>query len=73
MPYFDYYYSNSTSTWIPATEIQQSYGEYVQERERHDCMMEQMWLEEQERIDKMDELRKDKEKYPLFFLKEGIV
>jgi len=61
-------YATGTSTWI-----QQDYEEYQRKREQQDLMMEQMWQEEQERIDKMDELRRDKEKYPLFFLKEGIV
>jgi len=80
MPYFTYYGSSTdcTDTWsslfnITAAQIQQDYEEYRRKREQQDLMMEQMWQEEQERIDKMDELRRDKEKYPLFFLKEGIV
>ena len=39
--------------------------------------MQQMWEEHQQECDKQDrdraELAKDKQKYPLFFLKEGIV
>ena len=39
--------------------------------------IQQMWEEHQKECDKQDreraELAKDKQKYPLFFLKEGIV
>ena len=66
-------WSTSSGPWSPHTFAQEQYEEYQRERERQDSMLEQMWHEEQERIDKMDELRRDKEKYPLFFLKEGIV
>jgi len=83
MPNWTYHYAIGTSassdvfwtssTPLTATQVQQQYEEWKQECERQDHMIEQIWREEQERIDKMDELRKDKEKYPLFFLEEGIV
>ena len=46
--------------------IEQAWVKYLQERERQDLIMEQMIREEAE-------LEEDKRKYPLFFLKEGIV
>ena len=77
MPDWTYCYSSyaaGTSTsdgWInisvpSVTQIQQDYEEYQRERKEQDRIHKQI-LQEQA------ELAKDKKKYPLFFLKEGIV
>lgn len=67
-------YAAGTSTsdgWVnisvpSVSQVQQDYEVYIRERERQDRVMEQM-LQEQA------ELEEEKRKYPLFFLKEGIV
>ena len=46
--------------------FEQHYEEYRREREKHDQIYDLQMEEERQLI-------KDKEKYPLFFLKEGIV
>ena len=52
---------------------QQQYEEYRRECERQDRTYEmQMQIHEQQ-MEEERQLIKDKEKYPLFFLKEGIV
>ena len=69
---------NSTGTEfsvrIPtAAQMQQELEQYQRECERQDRIYEmqmQMWEEEME---KERQLIKDKERYPLFFWKEGIV
>lgn len=59
------------------TQMQQEYEEYRRECLHQDTMYEQqMQMHEQQYEQQMEEERqliKDKEKYPLFFLKEGIV
>ena len=65
--------SSEFSFRVPtAARMQQELEEYQRERKRKDLMMEQMWLEETERIEEERQLIKDKERYPLFFWKENI-
>ena len=55
------------------TQIQQEYEDYRRECERQDQVYElQMQMHEQQ-MEEERQLIKDKKKYPLFFLKEGIV
>ena len=54
------------SGFFAFTQIQQEYEDYRRERERQDHIHEEI-LQEQA------ELAEDKKKYPLFYLKEGIV
>jgi len=81
--WINYYvsYTAGTSTsdeWInifvpPISQVSQQYEEWKQERECQDQIYElQMQMHEQQ-IEEERQLIKDKEKYPLFFLKEGIV
>ena len=66
--------SSEFSVRIPtAAQMQQELEQYQRECERQDRIYEmqmQMWEEEME---KERQLIKDKERYPLFFLKEGII
>jgi len=71
----DWIHSTSTTSWggdvwapthRTAAQVQQSYEEYQQECERQDRIMER-------RLREQAELEEDKRKYPLFFLKDGIV
>lgn len=85
MPYsFDYDTVTYTSLdgWttnisLSAAQIQQDYEEYRRECERKDRIWElQMQIDQQQmeqQVEEEKQLIKDKEKYPLFFLKEGIV
>lgn len=89
MPTWPNYYSSydagtsSTPTFshLTATQVQQEYAEYIKRRERKERTIQQLWEEHQQMLDKQkqqaerqaEELREDKRKYPLFFLKEGIV
>lgn len=72
----NYYFSYDTGTSFSsqtAAQIQQEFEEYQYQRVRE----QQMWAEHQELMDKLDrqaeEEAEDRQKYPLFFLKEGIV
>lgn len=74
MPYYTYHTSFSSGTiWddTPDTNVysQNDPAQYAREK--------QVWVEHQELMDKLDkqaeELQEDKRKYPLFFLKGGIV
>lgn len=60
-----------------ANQIQQEYEEWERENERQDRIWElQMQMHQQQMEQQAEEekqLIKDKERYPLFFLKEGIV
>ena len=87
MPDWTYYYGSydtgtSTSTEfsvrVPtAAQMQQELEQYQRECERQDRIYEQQiqMLEQQmeEEMEKERQLIEDKRKYPLFFLKEGIV
>ena len=81
MPYFTYYSGESidsrivwdSATYITETQLQQQCEEYAQEGERQDQIYElQMQMHEQQ-MEEERQLIKDKERYPLFFLKEGIL
>ena len=80
MPYYeDYTYAGTTDssgtsfTWSFSGALQQMYGEWQEECKRQDQMYElQMQMHEQEMEEKR-QLIEDKRKYPLFYLKEGIV
>ncbi len=83
--YFTFDYDSTSSSpdlsgWVTfstAAQVQQQYEEYRQEQERQQSLIQQFWDEHQQMCDEQarqaEELRKDKVKYPLFFLKEGIV
>ena len=59
---------------IPSTsQIQQDYKEFQREYERQDQLYELQLLQEQVDLEEERQLIKDKERYPLFFLKDGIV
>ena len=58
--------ASSWSTWSSFDSTQQDYEEYQRECEEQDRIHKQI-LQEQA------ELAEDKKRYPLFFLKEGIV
>ena len=74
-------YAAGTSTsdgWINRfidldAELQQEFEAYQQERKRKDLIMEQEWQDAKMQVEKERQLIEDKERYPLFFLKEGIV
>ena len=51
----------------------EGYEEYQRERERQDCVNEQQMQMFEQQMEEERQLIKDKERYPLFFLKEGIV
>jgi hypothetical protein len=80
---FDYGAGTSTSFgWInisvpSASQIQQEYEEYQRECEHDDRIMEQQMREADEQcykeMQEKAERAEEKRKYPLFFLKEGIV
>lgn len=57
---------NFYATIPPIPQVQQDYTEYIQECERQDHIIQQQ-------IEKEKQLQEDKENYPLFFLKGGIV
>jgi len=73
MPNWEGYYFN----YDTGTSIQQEYEEFVRDCERQDRRYEQMMREAEEQcyqeMKQAEELREDKRKYPLFFLKDGIV
>lgn len=61
----------SNDDWInisipPVSQVQQEYEEYVRECEQQDREIER-------KLQEQAELEEDKKKYPLFFLKEGII
>ena len=59
---------------IPSvTQIRQDYEEYQRECERQDQVYEQQMQMMEQQMEEERQLAKDKKKYPLFFLKEGIV
>ena len=62
---------------LTATQIQEQYAASRREQERLDYFYHQMWESEQQRrreeLEQEKQLQEDKRKYPLFFLKEGIV
>lgn len=77
MPNFTYY-SEGTSTryeygWVSATYIQQMWEEHQQECARQDAIMEQLIRADEEQAEKDRQRQEDKKKYPLFFIKDGIV
>ena len=71
MPNYIYTDDNWTVTtdsysWLSSDPIQQMWEEHQQECERQDREIQAM-------MQRQAELIEDKRKYPLFFLKEGIV
>ncbi len=60
---------NAGTTWN--TISYEQYCDEIYEAQR--LRDEQMWVEHQELMDKLDRQAEDRRKYPLFFLKEGIV
>jgi len=82
MPCFTFYDGTSAGTeWstasLTANQIQQEFEEYQYQREREHQMWEQQLAEQQAQMYEgrrlAEELKEDKRKYPLFFLKDGIV
>lgn len=74
MPDWTIYFTAGTSTSVPLGSItQQQYEDYQTECERQDQIYELQLLQEQTELEEERQLIKDKERYPLFFLKEGIV
>ena len=82
MPNWTYYYTVgasmssdilwTTDTPLSNSQVQQQYEKYQRERKRQDREYElQMQMHEQE-MEKERQLIKDKEKYPLFYWKEGL-
>ena len=78
--YFSGYAAGTSASdeWITlptpyASQLQQEFQEYQRECERQDQIYELQLLQEQAELEEERQLIKDKEKYPLFFLKEGIV
>ena len=59
--------------WSFSSTAQQMYDEWKQECIRQDQVYEQQMQMMEQQIEEERQLIKDKEKYPLFFLKEGIV
>lgn len=69
-----FYVSNIPLT---AMQIEQQYAEFQERKRQEKHIMEQEWerewQEDEKRIQQAKELEEDKCKYPLFFLKGGIV
>jgi hypothetical protein len=63
-------YDTSSTCWstyaISASQLAWDYAQYQRECEQQEREMKRKWKEQAE-------LEEDKKKYPLFFLKEGIV
>jgi len=78
--YFDGYTAGTSTSderiniSVPSvSQVQQEYAEYQREYERQDIIYEQqMWMMKQQ-MEEERRLEEEKIRYPLFFLKEGIV
>lgn len=79
--YFFYQGTSSDTEWstvsFTATQILQDFEQSQHQREQEERVWERQWEEQQAQIQEerrlAKELKEDKKKYPLFFLKEGIV
>ena len=74
----NYFWTSTSDGWInipvpSVTQIQQDYEEYQRECELQDQVYELQMQSLEQQMEEERQLIKDKEKYPLFFLKEGIV
>ena len=75
--YFSYDVGTSTSAgWsvnVTAIQVEQLHQAYQQKLEQEQRIWERQWEEKKEEAAKRKQIAEDKVKYPLFFLKEGIV
>ena len=74
----DWTYDSGTTSasdyiWSFSGTAQQMYAEWKQECVRQDQVYEQQMQMMEQQMEEERQLIKDKKKYPLFFLKEGIV
>ncbi|GAG39172.1 unnamed protein product [marine sediment metagenome] len=67
---FYYSFDVGTSTATQAGQMRQQMDEYIQQAKEAGQRAQYLW---EQQVEEEKQLQEDKENYPLFFLKEGIV